>query len=128
MKIFKKILLVVVLGIMVIMIALPAFGQSGSTVDERIIPLADELGAPITNYEDTETLLKSIISWVYTIFFIVAVLFILLAAYNYLLGGSDEKKVALAKQQLKYAVIAVVIALVASGISGIISTFIGAAV
>ena len=63
------------------------------------------------------------IQWMYTIFFIVAVFFILMAAYNFVLGGANEKKVAAAKGQLKYAAIAIVVALLASGMSLVISNF-----
>jgi len=51
------------------------------------------------------------------------VFFILLAAYNFVWGGSDEKRLVTAKSQLKYAVIAIVVALMASGISIIIDNF-----
>ena len=61
--------------------------------------------------------LMNVIKWVYTVFFVVAVLFILLAAYNFIQGGSNPKAVETAKGQLKYAVIAIAVALVASGIS-----------
>ncbi|HPW34502.1 MAG TPA: pilin [Candidatus Paceibacterota bacterium] len=75
---------------------------------------------------DPDTLvdiLANIVKWLYTIFFIVAVLFILIAAYNFMQGGSNPKAVETAKSQLKYAVIAIVVALVASGVSLMIELF-----
>jgi hypothetical protein len=51
------------------------------------------------------------------------VLFILFAAYNFVQGGANPEKVKVAKTQLKYAVIAIVVALVASGASWIIAQF-----
>lgn len=128
MKLSRKTFLTIILFLAITALTLPVYASS--VVDyqnNQISPLADELNAPIRSYTDIETIIKSVISWLYTIFFILAVFFILLAAYNYLLGGSDEKKVSLAKQQLKYAVIAIVVALVASGAALIVSTFIDAA-
>jgi len=69
-------------------------------------------------------ILLNIIKWVYTAFFVIAVLFILLAAYNFIRGGNNPEAVKMAKAQLKYAVIAIVIALLASGVSVIIEQFI----
>ena len=68
-------------------------------------------------------ILVSIVQWIYTIFFIVAVLFFLLAAYNFMLGGVDEKKIATAKNQLRYGVIAIVVALLSAGVAYAIDTF-----
>ncbi|MFA6136188.1 MAG: hypothetical protein WC705_02420 [Candidatus Paceibacterota bacterium] len=64
-----------------------------------------------------------IIRWIYTIFFIVAVLFILLSAYNFIQGGSNDAKVKIARAQLKYAVIAIVVAILGAGIPIIIDNF-----
>jgi len=104
---------------------LASFAQSQ---DQLLNPFeGTNIESKVTNYTQIQTIIKNIINWLYTIFFVVAVFFILLAAYNYLLGGQDEKHIATAKSQLRYAVIAIVIALIASGIAIVINTFIGAA-
>lgn len=69
----------------------------------------------IGSISDLIQILIALIKWTYTVFFIVAVLFILIAAYNFLRGGDNPKAVETAKAQLKYAVIAIVVALLASG-------------
>lgn len=81
------------------------------------------LNSPVTNFSQPTTILLSIISWLYTIFFVLAVLFLLLAAYHFILGGQSEDHVKTAKAQIKYAIIAIVVALVASGISIAIKWF-----
>jgi hypothetical protein len=78
--------------------------------------------ASVTGIKDV---LINVIKWVYTIFYVVTVLFILLAAFNYLQGGTNPEKVKTAKAQLKYAVIAIVIALVASGVTLLLQRFLG---
>lgn len=75
----------------------------------------------LTSKDGLKDLLVTTIKWVYTIFFILAVLFILIAAYNFILGGKDEKKLQLAKNELKYAAIAIAVALLSTGASLIIS-------
>ena len=67
---------------------------------------------------------KRIIGWVYTVFFILAVLFILMAAFTYLTAAGDEAKLAKAKNQIIYAAVAVVVALLAIGFSSIVGSFI----
>lgn len=64
-----------------------------------------------------------IVQWFYTILFIVAVLIFLLAAYNFILGGSNEDRVKTAKNQLKYGVIAIIVALLSMGVAYAIDTF-----
>lgn len=85
-----------------------------------------DMASPIKNVGQGYELLVTIVQWMYTIFFVVAVLFILLAAYNFIIGGSggqNEAKIKTAKSQLKYAVIAIAIALVASGMAALIKGF-----
>jgi heme/copper-type cytochrome/quinol oxidase subunit 2 len=79
--------------------------------------------SPIQSVTQATSIFVTIVQWIYTIFYIVAVLFILIAAYNFLLGGSDESKIKTAKAQLKYAVIAIVIALISTGVAKIIDNF-----
>jgi len=55
--------------------------------------------------------LLTVVQWVYTILFIVAVLFILLAAYNFVMSKGDPEKVGNAKKQLLYAVIGIAVGL-----------------
>ena len=69
-------------------------------------------------------LFKDAVTYLYEAFYIVAVGFILWAAFNYLQGGNNPEKIKAAKGQLKYAIIAIVIALVASGVTTILNSFI----
>jgi len=120
----KKIFVIFSVGTLVLLGALPVFAG-----DENVIaPFQNtpDMGSPVTDVRQVlgqSGLLANVVRWTYTIFFIIAVLFILLAAYNYLQGGTNPEKVKLAKGQLKYAVIAIVVALLASGIALMINTF-----
>ena len=93
--------------------------------DQIISPLNQgNTESPVDNFSQIQTILISVINWVYTLFFFVAILFILLAAYNYIFGGMQEERIKKAKHQLLYAVIAIAIALIASGVSLVIKSFI----
>jgi len=81
-------------------------------------------------YADTPTTMQGIVDlfskaakWMYSIFFIVAVIYILLAAFVYLRAGDDATKVKKATTMLKNAVIAIVIALLSAGAALIINNF-----
>lgn len=91
------------------------------------IPNADELGieqdSPVKDVYGGVEILSSIVGWVYRIFFVLTVLFIIMAAYKYLTKADDAEKIKEARQQLVYAAIAVVIALLAVGFSAIIGNF-----
>lgn len=69
-------------------------------------------------------ILKAIVKWTYVIFFIIAVLFLLLAAYNYLTAQGDPEKVKSVHNQLIYAAVAVAVALMAVSFDLIIRNFI----
>jgi len=68
-------------------------------------------------------LVKQVIRWIYILFFIVAVFFILMAAFAYLTSAGDEAKVAEVKTRLIYAVIAIAVALLAVGVQQIVQNF-----
>ena len=69
------------------------------------------------------SVLGKIVQWTYIIFFIVAVLMIILAAFSYLTAGGDEEKVKTAKNRIIYAAVAIIVALLAVGFESIIRTF-----
>ena len=105
-----------------------ASAPSGSNQGQMVAPLANDsqMGTPpaLTSVSGITLIFVAVVRWVYGLFFIVAVLFFLFAAYNFMLGGSDEKKLATAKNQLKYGVIAVVVAVMAQGIIYIVIAFV----
>jgi len=88
------------------------------------IPTPGEIGIKevITNPSPAGlvNVLRDIVKWVYTAFFIIAVLIILFAAYTYLTAGADPAKISTVHKQLIYAAIAIVIALIAVGVEKIV--------
>ncbi|MEK7555399.1 MAG: hypothetical protein AAB516_01100 [Patescibacteria group bacterium] len=79
--------------------------------------------SPVTSVTGIVDVIDNVVRWVYIIFFILAVLFIIFAAFTYLTAGGDEEKVKKAKDQIIYAAVAIVVALLAVGFQTIIGNF-----
>lgn len=77
----------------------------------------------INSVGDVVYKLDVIVNWVQYIFFTVAALYIILAAFAYLTSGGDQEKVTTAKNRLMYAVIAIVVALLAFVMKNVIKGF-----
>ena len=71
-------------------------------------------------------LVRQIVRWAYIIFFIIAVLMIILAAFSYLTAGGDAEKVNTAKNRLIYAAVAIAVAFLAVSFETIIKNFLSA--
>ena len=65
-------------------------------------------------------IIDAIGDWVFGIFMLIAVIFILLALFDFITGGGDPAKITTARQKLIYAVVGVALALVAGGIDNIL--------
>ena len=78
----------------------------------------------IGSIEGLFAILMKELGWVYTIFFVIAAFFILFAAFTYLTAKGDAEKVKGARDQIIYAVIAIVVALLAFSIDKIVASFI----
>lgn len=69
---------------------------------------------------------NTLAGWLYSGLIALAVVFIIIASYNFLFSGGEEKKVETAKNQLLYAVIAVATAILATGIIKVVQQLLGA--
>lgn len=92
------------------------------------IPSAGELGieGAATNVKSTGDILNLIgdaVGYVYIVFFIIAALFVIFAAFNYLSGANTPDKIKAAHSQLIYAGIAIAVALLAVMAQVIIGNF-----
>jgi heme/copper-type cytochrome/quinol oxidase subunit 2 len=110
------------LAVSALSFALPvlAFAQTGTG------PGAQQPPAPITSLTGVTGAICTAIGWLFTFLIILAVLFVLLAAFKYLTASGDPEKVKQAGNMLFYAVIAVVVAIIAKGVPAIIGSYFGA--
>ena len=60
--------------------------------------------------------LNLIFNWVYTVVFVLAAFFLLLAAYTFITAGGDPEKLGKARGYLLYAVIGVIVGVLAYGL------------
>lgn len=81
-------------------------------------------GSPIKEPSDIFKILAKIVQYTYTIFFIVAVIFIIVAAFNFLTAGGDPEKIKSARSQITWACVAIAIALISVAAAQIIKAFI----
>ena len=79
--------------------------------------------SPIRDVSGVYGVLNGVLRFMYVVFFIVAAIFIVLAAFQYLTAGGDEEKVGKAKNMLIYAIVAIAVALIATGVSSIVRGF-----
>lgn len=77
----------------------------------------DSYPSPIGKVTDLEGPLKKSLVWVMGIFWVLAVVFLIWAAFLFLTAGGEEEKITKAKKIILYAVIAGIVALLATGIN-----------
>ncbi|OGG41307.1 hypothetical protein A3A21_04110 [Candidatus Jorgensenbacteria bacterium RIFCSPLOWO2_01_FULL_45_25b] len=69
-------------------------------------------------------ILQNVVDWAQVFFYVIAVLYIILGAWDYLNSGGDEGKVKDAKNKLLYSLVAIAIAVIAGGVVNIVVTFV----
>lgn len=80
---------------------------------------------PIQSFSDVQRILITATSWLFTILIILAVIFILIAAFRYLTAAGDPEKVKKANHSLIYAAIAIAVALLSRAVAPLIANFLG---
>lgn len=93
------------------------------TAGEIPKPGTDVPASPITNSDDFLTKIAKVVQYIYALFFIIAVAFIIFAAFTYLSAGDDPEKAKTAHKKLTYAAIAITVALLAVSFRVIILQF-----
>ncbi len=79
----------------------------------------------ITNKSDFLSKLTIIVNWVFTIFVVIAIIFIILAGIQFVTAGGDAAKVTEARQKLIWAAVGIIVALMARGLPAVVSSIIG---
>ena len=128
MTVTKKILFILIL------IATPIIFTQSINVVFGAIPTAinpeeylDPLGTGATDIKTASGvvgIIITIVQWTYTIFFVIAVFMILMAAYTYLTAQAEPEKIKNATNQIVWASIAIAVALLAVSISMIVKSIV----
>jgi fumarate reductase subunit D len=109
------------------------FGKTAIVVGALLLPVLALAQTPppgpiVTTFGGVQNLLNTAISWIFTLLIILAVIFILYAAFLYLTAAGDTEKVKKANHTLLYAAIAIAVAVLAKSIPVLVGNFIGASV
>ena len=70
-------------------------------------------------------LIDTITNWFFAVFTVLALIFVLLAAFNFVTAGGDEAKVSEARQKLIWAAIGIIVALISKGLVPIVRSIVG---
>ncbi len=91
-------------------------GQSGGV---------QQFGTNVTTVQAFLDRICAIVNLLFTVLIIAAIIFIIIAAFNYLTAGGDPEKIKKASNQLLYAAIAVAVALFSKAIPLVVANLFG---
>ena len=74
----------------------------------------------VTSGTDLEDLLATVGNWFFTIFLLVAIIFLIWSAFLYLTAAGDGTKVTKAKTALIYSIVGIAVALLAGGLTQLV--------
>ena len=122
----KGIIAIVLLSVVILtvggltssVLAFHEFGHLPEPAPEQI-PKGPEKGA------DLKKTIVALIDWLFVALLLTATVFIVLAAFQFLTEGGDATKVSEARRKLFFAVIAIIVALLAKSIPTVIIKIVG---
>ncbi|MFH1759396.1 MAG: hypothetical protein ABH822_02445 [Patescibacteria group bacterium] len=97
-----------------------------ATTATPLVALAQAQAAPIRSIEDVVRVMNTFIGWFQAILFVIAVIFILYAAFLYITSGGNSEKLETAKNILIYAAVGIGVALLAYAIEPVVRQLLGA--
>lgn len=80
--------------------------------------------AAVETEQDVLRILNRVVDWMFTFLLVISVIFVIIAAYNYLFAAGDAEKVKKAHLMIVYAVVAIAVGLLARGVSFIVGQLI----
>lgn len=116
----KKILLASVLFSFLVF---PVVGLAGLVAP----PAGSEIPETITVGADIINIIDNLANWLFAILLAVAMVFIILAAFQFLTSGGDPARVTSARQSLMYALVGIAIAFLARGLVFLVRFVLGIA-
>ncbi|MEK7510314.1 MAG: LamG-like jellyroll fold domain-containing protein [Patescibacteria group bacterium] len=88
-------------------------------------PPPDKIPTGVTTAQGLVDLVKIITDWVFVVLVVVAIIFIILAAFQFVTGGGDPAAVGEARTKLIWAAVGIGVALLSRGFSGAIEDIVG---
>lgn len=84
----------------------------------------ETLPTNITTQTDLLRVVTTIVNWIFTIFIVISVIFIMIAAFDFVTGGDDPEKISKARQRIIWAIAGIAVALLARAIPTVLKTII----
>lgn len=110
--------------ISITLLILIVFSSFAYAINENTIaPLKNDLGAPVTSVGGLVELLIVLVRWFYTIVLILSVLFILMAAYDFITIQDKTDKIKKAKDKFIWSIVGIVVALLSYAVILLIKNF-----
>ncbi len=97
---------------------------SGGLFAVYSLNVADAQSSPVYDKASLMAFLCNIISWMIMILFAVAIIMIVMAAFQYVTAGDDTEKTSKARKTLTYSAIGIAVALIAYGFPSIVASVI----
>lgn len=77
--------------------------------------------AGIRSFQGFLDVFNTLITWIFTLLLVLAVIFIIFAAFKYLTAGGEDEKIKSAHKMIVYAVVAIAVAFLAQGVSFVVA-------
>jgi fumarate reductase subunit D len=119
----KKFTSSLTLALVTAVMPLISFAQGGSGITG-----VQNLPEGVKDFGGFIKIFNTLINWIFTILLILAVFFILWAAFKYLTAGGDNEKIGSAHKILVYAVVAIAVALLAQGVRFVVAQLVGVSI
>ena len=116
-KLFALFLMVSVLAVL----ALPVMAVQEQPPTDKSLPTT----APATTGAQLLTLVDTVINWVFAVFTVLTIIFVLLAAFQFVTAGGDAEKVGEARQKLIWASVGIIVALASKGLVPVVRSIVG---
>ena len=80
-----------------------------------------QLPQGVRSFEGFLNIFDTLITWIFTILLVLSVIFIILAAFQYLTAGGEEEKIKQAHKKIIMAIVAIAVAFLAQGVSFVVA-------
>src|SRR3989344_9357629 len=88
---------------------------------------APTVGAPIiaTTPQELVTIVKNITDWIFVLFLLLAVIFIIIGAMQFVTAGGKPESISEARQKIIWAAVGIIVALAARAIPAVLKNIVG---
>ena len=115
------------LGLVILLMPMVAGAQTQNPFGQTSVGGPGASGSEVNSVGDIFQVLCRVLGWLFVFFIAIAVIFVIYAGWKYLTAGGEEEKIKEANRTLIYAVVAMVVAVLARSIPYVVANFVGGA-